>query len=387
MPFPALRSTTRPTEPRPQRLRRYNRPHRGLGHGNYRGHRRRHRILQQRSRLGRLHNCGASRRAQLLARGRSLLLAQIVTWPTHPRRGHLLHHQRNHAHNVFDDIHRPHRGLGHGDHRGHCLRRGLHHERLCHCHLHNCSPNRRADLLARARKLFSGAGVYLADTTPGATIYYTTNGTVPTTSSKKYTGSFIITAASAVRAFAVAGGSSRPPHCHNRLRYLAADPGAQLLAPARKLLHATDCDHGRSGPRSRHLLHHQWIHPHHHSTRYTGPISVSSTEVIRAFALAGGYSSLHRHECLHVPAARAQLLGCGRNLSRAAGALRSSPPGSNGQPEGWPLLRFKASGRLFLVVRLAQGKNLHPNHGKSGLRHGQLLGGGERQVDDRPLKR
>lgn len=46
----------------------------------------------------------------------------------------------------------------------------------------------------------------LADSTPDATIYYTTNGTQPTTSSTRYSGSITISVSELVMAIAVAPG-------------------------------------------------------------------------------------------------------------------------------------------------------------------------------------
>jgi hypothetical protein len=58
-----------------------------------------------------------------------------------------------------------------------------------------------------------GAGSYvgtqtvtITDVTPGVVIYYTTNGTVPTTSSNVYSGAFSMTATGTVEALAVAAG-------------------------------------------------------------------------------------------------------------------------------------------------------------------------------------
>jgi hypothetical protein len=48
--------------------------------------------------------------------------------------------------------------------------------------------------------------VSMADTTANSTIYYTTNGTTPSTSSTKYTGAFNISASTTINAIAVASG-------------------------------------------------------------------------------------------------------------------------------------------------------------------------------------
>jgi len=52
----------------------------------------------------------------------------------------------------------------------------------------------------------SAQTVYLYDSTPGATIYYTTDGTMPTTSSTLYGGPVTVSSTETVEAFAIAGG-------------------------------------------------------------------------------------------------------------------------------------------------------------------------------------
>jgi hypothetical protein len=62
-------------------------------------------------------------------------------------------------------------------------------------------------IISPAAGSYSNAqAVTIADTTPASTIYYTTNGAAPTTSSTKYTAAIPVTASETIKAFAVGTG-------------------------------------------------------------------------------------------------------------------------------------------------------------------------------------
>jgi hypothetical protein len=141
------------------------------------------------------------------------------------------------------------------------------------------------------------AGVYttpqtvtIADSTPGATIYYTTNGTTPTTSSTVYSGPITVSSTETLEAFAVASGYTQsyiaiagytiaPP---------AATPTFSLAGGTYTSAQTVTLTDSTIGAKIYYTT--NGATPTASSTVYSGPITVSSTETIEAIATTSGES-------------------------------------------------------------------------------------------------
>ena len=132
--------------------------------------------------------------------------------------------------------------------------------------------------------------VIISDTTANATIYYTTDGTTPTTASTRYTGPVTVNATEALKAIAVAAGDANSAvasaaYTINLIPVVATPvfspaggvySAAQLVAisdttPSASIYYTTD---GSA--------------PTPSSTLYTRPIEIGSTGTVRAIASAAG---------------------------------------------------------------------------------------------------
>ena len=134
--------------------------------------------------------------------------------------------------------------------------------------------------------------VAISDTTPDATIYYTTNGTAPTINSSVYSGAITVTSPESIEAIAVAGGYSNSGLAaafYNVVLPIAATPtlslasgsytGAQTVTisdvtPGATIYYTTDGTMPNTG-----------------SNVYGGSIIVSSTETLNAIAVEYGYAN------------------------------------------------------------------------------------------------
>ena len=72
----------------------------------------------------------------------------------------------------------------------------------------------------------SSVTVTITTATPGAAIHYTTDGSMPTTASTRYTGAFAVTRTSTVRAIAAASGMTNSDVASRDLHDQGGDAGA-----------------------------------------------------------------------------------------------------------------------------------------------------------------
>lgn len=134
--------------------------------------------------------------------------------------------------------------------------------------------------------------VTISDSTTGATIYYTTDGSTPTANSTKYGGAITVSATETINAIAVASGynNSTVASATYTINLPTAatptfSPGAGAYAGAQSvtisdattnatIYYTTDGSTPTDG-----------------STKYTGAIAVSTTETVEAIAVASGYGN------------------------------------------------------------------------------------------------
>jgi uncharacterized repeat protein (TIGR03803 family) len=141
-----------------------------------------------------------------------------------------------------------------------------------------------------AGKYQKAQSVKITDTTPKAEIYYTTNGTAPTTASKKYTAAIAVAATETIKAIAVATGYSKSAVATALYTIdktaatptITPDGGTFTKAQSVTIKDATTgaaiyYTTNRTAPTAK-------------STRYTKAFTVSANGTVKAVAIATGYN-------------------------------------------------------------------------------------------------
>jgi len=134
--------------------------------------------------------------------------------------------------------------------------------------------------------------VTISDSTSGSTIYYTTNGTTPTTSSTKYTAAISVSSSETIEAIAAASGYSNSAVATAAYTISAPTVATPTFGPAAGTYTGTQTV-TISDSTSASTIYYttNGTTPTTSSTKYTAAISVSSSETIEAIATASGYSN------------------------------------------------------------------------------------------------
>jgi hypothetical protein len=131
--------------------------------------------------------------------------------------------------------------------------------------------------------------VTITDGTPNATIYYAINGT-PTTASTKYTGPVIVSSSETLEAIATATGysNSAVQSAAYTVNVTAATPTFSVPAGTYTSVQTVTISDTTPNATIYYAINGT---PTTASTKYTGPITVSSSETLEAIATATGYSN------------------------------------------------------------------------------------------------
>jgi hypothetical protein len=137
----------------------------------------------------------------------------------------------------------------------------------------------------------SAQTVSISDATSGANIYYTTNGSTPTTASTPYTGPITVSVTETLKAIAAETGftTSNVATASYTIQSQAATPTFSPAAGSYSSAQTVSISDATSGANIYYTT--NGSTPTTASTPYTGPITVSATETLKAIAAATGFAN------------------------------------------------------------------------------------------------
>ena len=147
---------------------------------------------------------------------------------------------------------------------------------------------------ANGTSFSSTLSVSIADTTAGAAIYYTTDGSTPTTGSRLYSGPFTISASTTVNAIATASGYSQSAQGSVSYTYSPVTPVATTptFSPASGTSFSTTLSVSIADTTAGAAIHYttDGSTPTTGSQLYSSPFTISASTTVNAIATASGYS-------------------------------------------------------------------------------------------------
>ncbi len=148
-----------------------------------------------------------------------------------------------------------------------------------------------------AQGVYNGPqSVAITDATAGAVVYFTSDGTTPTSSSTRYTGAFTVSSSEAVKAIAILSGHHSSPIATAAYTITTTQPTTPATAPifappAGNYTSAQSIIISDATPGA--MISYAITNgtpPTGNFLPYTGPITVSSAETIFAQATANGFT-------------------------------------------------------------------------------------------------
>jgi hypothetical protein len=133
--------------------------------------------------------------------------------------------------------------------------------------------------------------VTISDATPGATIYYTTDGSTPSPSSTKYTGAITVSSSEAINAVAVVSGLSNSAvgtAAYMLNLPLTQTPVISVASGTYTSAQTVKITDGTIGAKIYYTI--DGSTPTASSTQYKTPLTVSASETLNAIAAATGYA-------------------------------------------------------------------------------------------------
>ena len=214
----------------------------------------------------------------------------------HRRRNHLLHHQRNDANHFIHRLFRADHGKFVGDAGGDCGSTGDTNSAVASAAytISSVPPTAQRRPSHLRRELTASAQtVTISDATAGATIYYTTNGSTPTTSSTPYTAPITVSASETLEAIAAVAGDTSSAVASAAYTISSSAPSPTVSAPtftppagAFTSAQTVTISDATSGATIYYTT--NGTTPTTSSSPYSGPITVSATETLEAIAAVKG---------------------------------------------------------------------------------------------------